>query len=442
MTMFRSFAVSVGDEKIGLNDQGRGETSFTVTNNSTRPVRGRARLVPLGATQTEWLKVGGEPERAFPAGGTHNFIVFMDVPAGTKPGRYTFRLDVLSTADPQEDFTEGPVVAADVPETKENGSTFPWWILVAAVAIVAVGVTAYFLFRGDSEPVEAVLPPVLGLSEAEAQTKLEGLCEPRPCLQVAINTEPNGDVPKGQAVRTEPPAETRVARGADVGLVISGGPATVILRHDVFDVPEATAKQLLTTLCEPEPCVTVNVLHEGHAEVSNGRAIRTSPPKGSAVSPGSTVMLVISRVISSGQRALQRQETLDLDDGTLRGPSSQADLWLNANAGVLEPGLDAGRPGRTNRFVAFGHTSPLGPEGCATRAASPTVSQAAVPLAQFSRGVYGCIVTTQNNIAEIQIVSKTQNALSVEYKTWPQSKKGLSWWDSRIIRDAGRVVRE
>jgi len=205
---------------------------------------------------------------------------------------------------------------------------------------------------------------------------------------------------------------------------VSGGPASVTL-PSVVDIPQALAKEQLETFCGARPCVNVTIGFEGSATIDNGRAIGTNPPAGTAVTPGSNVALIISKVISAGQRALQRQETLDLDDGTVRGPSSMADLWYNVNGGTLEPGLDSGQPGHRNRFVAFGHTSPWGPQNCAKRLESPAFIMHSIPLAQVSPGQCACVVTTDNRISEIQIVRINPNSIVVNYKTWPGRGKRL-----------------
>jgi len=479
MAQSRSFGVDVSSEEVKLDSEGRGEKSFTVKNNASRPARGRARVIPIGSTQAQWLTIAGDTERTFSGGETDVFIVNLQVPTGTPAGKYTFRFDMVSTADPQDDYTEGPVVSAEVPETVVE-HPFPWWIVAVGAAVVVVGaLVGYFLLRkvevpevtgktvaqatqiltdqgleaktvermsnidpppalgtvfeqdpqaktrvksGSSvdlyvEP-EAVVSGVHNLKEAQAKQKLEGMCEPKPCVHVVVNTEPSSSVSKGMALRTVPPANTRVRRGSAVALMVSGGPASVTLPN-VIDIPEALAKEQLETFCGARPCVNVTIGFEGSATIDNGRAIGTNPPAGTAVTPGSNVALIISQVVSAGQRALQRQETLDLDDGTVRGPSSMADLWYNVNGGTLEPGLDSGRPDHRNRFVAFGHTSPWGPQKCANRLESSAFIIHSIPLAQVSPGQCACVVTTDNKISEIQIVRINPNSIVVDYKTWP-----------------------
>jgi hypothetical protein len=84
--MARVFAITATPEALTLDAKGRGELSFSVTNTSARPLRARARLVPLGAAQAAWFTAPPEPEQTLAAGATHAYSVRVSVPAGTSPG--------------------------------------------------------------------------------------------------------------------------------------------------------------------------------------------------------------------------------------------------------------------------------------------------------------------------------------------------------------------
>ena len=73
--MNRIFAITTASDRVSVAGDGRGEITFTVTNSSTRPLRGQLRVRPLGSTQGEWLNIVGETERAFSPNATQQVVV-------------------------------------------------------------------------------------------------------------------------------------------------------------------------------------------------------------------------------------------------------------------------------------------------------------------------------------------------------------------------------
>lgn len=175
--MANVFAITTVTDKLETKD-GSAVTVFTVTNTTSRPLRGIAKIKPLGNTQQDWLKFDGETERDFPAGGTHQFTVTFSKPKPPTPSTapqpaesFPFRFDAISTSNPDEDFTEGPIVTAEVPEQKaEEKKSFPWWIAaVATVLLLVVGGVIYLVIpKGGVE-----VPDFNGKTIAEAQTQLK-----------------------------------------------------------------------------------------------------------------------------------------------------------------------------------------------------------------------------------------------------------------------------
>ncbi len=156
------FAVTTAIEDIKADAAGKASAIFTVTNTTNKPLRGIAQAKAQGNTRQEWLDVEGESERDFSAGGTQQFTVNFSKPAasaspGTPPAEtYSFRLDVASSANPDEYFTEGPtvkVVTTPAPVIAAK-KAFPWWIVIVAVIVLAL-VTAgilWLVLRGDKNP--------------------------------------------------------------------------------------------------------------------------------------------------------------------------------------------------------------------------------------------------------------------------------------------------
>ncbi|HSK73088.1 MAG TPA: PASTA domain-containing protein [Pyrinomonadaceae bacterium] len=159
--MANVFAITTVTDKLKA-EAGNATTVFTVTNTTSRPLRGVARIKALGGTQAAWIKIEGETERDFPAGGTHQFSVSFNKPqpaTGQHPAEsYPFRFDAVSSRNPDEEYTEGPVVTIEIPEQKiEEKKSFPWWILIVVGILLVIGaVAAILVFRnGGDKP----LPP-------------------------------------------------------------------------------------------------------------------------------------------------------------------------------------------------------------------------------------------------------------------------------------------
>lgn len=169
--MARVFTITAASDNVPLDDKGRGEIAFTVSNASGRALRGRARLglIPQGTDEKAWLAIVGEPERDFPVGGVQQFTVQVTVPPAAKEGKYTFRLDAYSVSNPDEDYTQGPAVAFTVVK-REVRKAFPWWIVGVAAAVIVVGaVVAWLVLRGGGG---VTVPNITGLAVANANSTL------------------------------------------------------------------------------------------------------------------------------------------------------------------------------------------------------------------------------------------------------------------------------
>jgi hypothetical protein len=139
--MAKTFTITTtATDTLKTDAKGHAEAVFTVTNSTARPVRGMARAKSLGDTKKESLSIAGETERDFGGGATEQFSVSFDA-AGAPAGRYPFRLDVASALNPDEDFTEGPIVTVEVaaaatpPAAKKP---FPKWIIPVILGVVVI----------------------------------------------------------------------------------------------------------------------------------------------------------------------------------------------------------------------------------------------------------------------------------------------------------------
>ena len=215
------FDISPLSDQVALDDQGRGETTFTVTSTATRPLRARVRVVPQAPAEPSWFGVDGETERSFAPGAAHQFLVRLKVPAGTPAGPIRFRLDAVSVENPDEDFTIGPTVGADVKpvpvvvDDGKDGGKWWIWVVLAAVLLVVGGIVAYLLWPDDTKAV--VIPPCKERYHTIVVDRLEKLG-----LRV---TEERRTAPgdEGFVIECNPQEGQTVEAGSEVTVVVRAG---------------------------------------------------------------------------------------------------------------------------------------------------------------------------------------------------------------------------
>jgi hypothetical protein len=149
-----SFTVTAAAQQVQLDGTGAGQAQYTVTNAGAFELTGRLIATPQSPAKPEWFAIAGAASRDFQPGAAEQVILQIAVPAGTAPGTYSVRLDAVSEATPDEDFTEGPSVAFDVVAAAPPP---PWWkrwwwlILIGAVVLlIVIGVVVWLLVRGGS----------------------------------------------------------------------------------------------------------------------------------------------------------------------------------------------------------------------------------------------------------------------------------------------------
>ncbi len=171
--MANEFSITAATNAVQIDAQNQAVATFTVYNASGREVSGRAALetVPPNEPHGTWLQIEGERERRFALGGTEQYAVRITPPADAPPATYTFRLNMVETANPDEGFNRGTSVTFTVPEPKEPEKGFPIWIIPLIIgAVIVVGLIAFFATRSPST---ATVPDVVGMTAGEAQDALE-----------------------------------------------------------------------------------------------------------------------------------------------------------------------------------------------------------------------------------------------------------------------------
>jgi beta-lactam-binding protein with PASTA domain len=335
------FDISPLSDTVALDDQGNGETTFTVSNHPDRARRGRAQIKvePGSGVQPGWFTIE-EPEREFPVEGVkqvQQFSVKLKVPAD-KPLKGSFKLVVTSVRMPEvpdEHFTVGPPVGFEVKAVEpEPGKPFPWWIVVVGVvAVLLIGGLATWLMW----PTALVVPEELvGRTRAEAEELLkdEGL------VAGTITEKVSGE-PQGTVITSVPPPGTEVEPGATVNLVLSGSPLIEVPRLIGLSVQEATSKLQAVGLQ-----ATVQRGGSGPPDAVTNQ----NPRPEVRIAPGNTVELIVPDLTVpelSGQ-TFQKAISLLLERGMKMGEVKAVD-----RSGAALPGGRGGRIGGAGLAAAI-----------------------------------------------------------------------------------------
>jgi hypothetical protein len=246
-----SFAITTAVSSTPLDAGRSAQVSFTVSNTSGHPMRGRARVTGLNPVAAAWLTLTGQAEREFAASGTQQYAVRVAVPQDAPAGDYTFRLDMVGVNNPDEDLTQGPTVTFQVPQPIEKKKPFPWWIVAVAAAVVIVAGIVLFLVLS---PKSVQVPVVVGRPQPAAQQTLEAVgLNVGPIVTIAPDNASEGIV-----LTQQPGAGTQVPRGAAVALWVAG--------------PQPTPTNTPLPTSTPTPIPTPTPLFSGAITVRNDGA--------------------------------------------------------------------------------------------------------------------------------------------------------------------------
>ena len=343
----RIFAITAARETVTLDQQGRAQVSFTVSNTSPKSLAGRAKLVALGSTKEAWLTLEGEPERKFAKGESHQFTVRIAVLPGTAAGKYAFRLNIISVENPDDEFTEGPSVSLEVKELAPAAPPprkFPWWIIaVAAVVIVGAGLITWLLI-----PQNVTVPDMVGKSYEDAVKRLEVAK-----LKLASkSTKTTGTQKPGIVIEQNPKANAVSPVGSGVTLVVEVAPKTIPV-PDVVGKPVSEAKKLLKDFTSHEVGQRIT------GKFSPGLVVEQNPPKDTNVAPGEKVTLIVEAnsvevpdvIGKSVGQAFEDIRSRGLKDQYKLAPNRGIDMWATVVWQSPEP-LARVAPGGTVTFSA------------------------------------------------------------------------------------------
>ena len=178
---------------------------------------------------------------------------------------------------------EGPVPPPGPPPPGPPGEPREWWqwlLLALVVLAIVAGLAAYFATRGNEKKV--VVPKVIGMTQAAAETKLHGL---------KLDTKAGHEFsskPVGIVFAQAPGGGTQTEPGGLVTLTVSKGPHAVAVPNTV-SLTEADAVAQLTDAGLEADVVQVP------SNARAGTVVAQNPKGGTSVDPGSTVRLNVSK---------------------------------------------------------------------------------------------------------------------------------------------------
>jgi serine/threonine-protein kinase len=271
----RIFAITAARETVTLDNEGRAEVSFTASNTGPKSIAGRVTLVPLGSAKAAWLNLDGEQERNFAKGEAHQLTVRIAVPPGTPVGKYSFRLNIISVENPDDEFTEGPSVSFEVKElavATAPARKFPWWIvIIAGVLLLGGGLITWLLI-----PQKITVPKIVGEDITKAKVLLEDAK-----LRLTTESKSAGEKP-GTIIDQNPKKDERVAPGTIITAFVEPEPEMVtvpgLIGQSSAQVEPILKKAQLQLKTEAKS-----------AGATPGTIVDQNPKKDARVAPGTVV---------------------------------------------------------------------------------------------------------------------------------------------------------
>ncbi|MFI7615531.1 Stk1 family PASTA domain-containing Ser/Thr kinase [Nonomuraea terrae] len=163
------------------------------------------------------------------------------------------------------------------------------WIIIPLLIIGGFITAGYLVFGNKDTPVDtAVTIPQLETQErAFAEEQLKNLG-----LNVQVVQEASSEVEKGIVIRTDPAANTKVAKGDPVKLVVSSGPKKVEVPDGLVGMPQADA------MAQLEEAGLQGTVKTRTSSKTQGTVIATDPKAGEEIEEGGTVTLFVPKQLS------------------------------------------------------------------------------------------------------------------------------------------------
>jgi beta-lactam-binding protein with PASTA domain/tRNA A-37 threonylcarbamoyl transferase component Bud32 len=170
---------------------------------------------------------------------------------------------------------------------RRRGWVVALWI-VAVLALVGGGTAVAWNWFSDSrgQGTEQIrIPDVAGQPRDQAMTALEDAG-----FDVTVEDRPDAEIPRDQAIGTDPGVGSSLPQGSQLTLLVSSG-------QEVTDVPDLTGmttQEAQAALADAGLRLRSNVSEEASDEVEEGKIIEQTHPSGSQVSKGTEVGITVS----------------------------------------------------------------------------------------------------------------------------------------------------
>jgi serine/threonine-protein kinase len=178
-----------------------------------------------------------------------------------------------------------PPVGREEEQHKRRGAL--WMMLtiatLLALGLIGWGAKSYFDNQAAANATVQV-PDVVKQPQATAELRIRQVG-----LVPSVSQDKSDTVEQGSVISQSPDAQTSVAKGSTVKIVVSSGAAAIKV-PDLKGKTEQEARQLLGDLKLTVGAVT----EEDDSKVAKGKVISTSPAAGESVAPGSPVTLKVS----------------------------------------------------------------------------------------------------------------------------------------------------
>src|SRR6266511_3742280 len=160
------------------------------------------------------------------------------------------------------------------------------WLGIGVGTVLAGYLTAFLIiFPASILPGHHAVPRVLGLTVPEAQAEIQ-----RAKLQVTEGgAEPHPTAPAGIVIWQDPPPGVTAPEGTKITLVSSSGPPKIPV-PDVANLDGGLAQSLIAAAG-----LVASQVESVHAAAPTGLVMLTRPPAGTALAPGTSVTVGISR---------------------------------------------------------------------------------------------------------------------------------------------------
>ncbi len=164
-------------------------------------------------------------------------------------------------------------------------------------------------------PGQVTVPAVTGQSQADATNALRA--EPF-AFNVTVQNQASASVTRGTAIGTNPQANSSLARGTPITLIVSSGPQQVQVPN-VEATTEADARNAIGGVGLQ---VTVRYVTVAFGSTDDGMVISQSPDATTSVDPGSTVRLTVGKAVQPTTTKATTTTSTTLAPTTTKAPAT------------------------------------------------------------------------------------------------------------------------